>query len=147
MSDKELLDILMQDKSAEELDALQRRLDTAKLARLLHTLLCPLNHETECDFYREEQVAEKSQARKEWERRVERLLNTAQIEKAEETALLVRELPPLLQKLAPQPAVIRFLSLLLSPLLVRATEFQGAQLEAPSSAQADPSSSGESPPE
>jgi|WetSurMetagenome_2_1015567.scaffolds.fasta_scaffold581192_2 hypothetical protein len=139
MSDKELLALLMAEKSPAEIEALQKQLLIERLSGLLHTLLCPLNHTNgECDYYVPEISVEGSTSRKEWAWRTARICERADLQKAD-IELIILRLPSMITFLAREPAYLRFLIVIMPHLLDRAIADQVSQPEQPSSCQAGPS--------
>jgi hypothetical protein len=145
MNDTELLAILKAEKSPEELLALAHRAATTRLAGLLHTLLCPLDHKAECDYYIEEETTGQSTAKMEWYWRTSRLLTKARITPPELELLITRV--PGLVSIAKEPCLLRFLSELMPALRSMFIESPAALPGQTSSSQSDPSDSAESPAE
>jgi hypothetical protein len=141
MTDRDLLAVLLADKSPAEIEQLEMDVAISRLAGLLHTLLCPLNHETDCDFYVEENTTMRSEARREWFWRVQRLLQKATIS-PDELKVLVTRVPSIVT-IVKEPCLLRFLNVLM-PSLLSLTAGQAVQPAASSSSQCGLSKTAES---
>lgn len=140
MNEKELLAILLREKTPEEILELEVQLLISRLSELLHTLLCPHDHETDCSFYKEEICTAPSPERTAWVQRTERLLSNAQVEGKEGIEEILQYLP----KLAPLlvvPEVIQFIAVILPPLLTRAKADRDVPLGPPDACPSGPSGS------
>ena len=148
-TEKEMLAILMAEKTPVEIAELEKQLLITRLSGLLHTLLCPLNHtQGECDYYVPEISTQGSDSRKEWVWRTARMCEKAGLQKAD-IELVTLRLPSLITLIAREPAYLRFLIVILPHLLDRAivdaaatpTFIEGlnAQPEPPSACQGGPS--------
>lgn len=146
-SQKELLSILLAEKTTEEIEELQKQIIIGRVANYMHTILCIQKHKEgakSCDFYIEEQCTRPSESKKEWHRRAALMLSAAGAHSYDDVDLIMKRLPKIISDLVEQPTLISFLMRLLPPLLERATASRAALPEETSSFQCGPSSSGES---
>jgi hypothetical protein len=140
MNDTELLAELLADRTEEEISAAVRRVQVRKLSELLHTLLCPLDHEKDCDFYFPEVSIKKSQSRMEWFWRTDRLLKNAEINE-DEIDLIIMRLPSAIHAVTSSLPILRFLSKILPMFQQQASareEIQASRQEVPSSCPVGP---------
>jgi hypothetical protein len=142
MSNNELLDALLADKTPEDLARIRMGIEVDKVSMLLHTFLCPLNHDTgECDYYTEEISTEPSESRKMWHRRTQLMLAGAGIKTAAEVVSLVNHLRSFLAEFAYAPNALLFVQRILPPLIEMATAGPTARPVESASSQGDLSNS------
>jgi hypothetical protein len=136
MSDSELLEILKREKTPGELEALQRKILLERLADLLHTLLCPCDHEKDCDYYIPEVSTKPSTAREHWIKQTDALLKKAELD---DRALdfILKRLPSLVAIMR-EPGILRFLQVLSPALIARAEVDRASRPELLPSYSADP---------
>jgi hypothetical protein len=135
VNDKELLEELLKERTPEEIARVMRKISVRRLSELLHTLLCSLDHEKDCDFYLAEVSTTEPQSRMEWFWRTDRLLKNANIADAEIELILTR-LPSAVHAVTSSLPMLRFLGKIL-PLLEQITT---AREVSPGVPQAVPSS-------
>lgn len=139
MNDAEMLAALRAEKTPEELEELKRKAAVKKLSALLHTLLCPEEHEKGCDFYVEENTTLKSAARPAWEARTERMLEKAGTGGIEDLEEILQHLPLFVGTKGTKRAFLSFLKILIPTLIMRATEVPASPPGGTSSSQCGPS--------
>ena len=139
MNDAEMLAALLAEKTPEELEELKRKAAVKKLSALLHTLLCPNDHEKGCDFYVEETTTLRSTARPEWEARTGRMLEKAGTGGIEDLEEILQHLPLFVGTKGTKRAFLSFLKLLLPSLITRAIEGQASPPGGTFSSQCGPS--------
>ena len=145
MNDTELYALLKAEKTPAELEQLMRKAAVARLSDLLHTLLCPLSHDKDCDYYIEEETTGQSTSKMEWVWRTTRVLEKAKISQ-EELGLLITRIPGIVS-IIKEPAILRFLNQLMPTLLTMATVSPTVLPGETSSSLCDPLDSDESPEE
>lgn len=143
MNDSELLKLLLEDKSPEEIESLRMKAQQVDLAGLLHTYLCMEDHTKDCDFYVEEVLHTTSKAREIWLRRTRLWLFAAGIKTSDDLALILQRLPQMLHRLNDLYPLLSFLRVLLPVLLLRVVAGQDVQPAHICACQSDPLDSAE----
>lgn len=143
MDPQELLDALLKDKSPKEIEALELTAAMTKLTGVLHTLLCPHDHEKDCDFYVPEIAVCDSESRKEWLQRTERLCEKAGVTTASQVHDAIAAVLLVARNITTVPNLI-LLSLLLPALTERQVVALTSQPAQPSASLSGPSNSAES---